>query len=322
MLVGAIVLFSTELCKKKRVSVLRQLVVDPSQGHSQSITLLDDDASGPLGVLGALGGVGRSDQQSPGPARAQGRAGTGVCHPMTTTLSESGSREPLGEFQDRIQGRTCLVLQYRWRRDRGVLARCGHDVMVFVFCCRDCVTDHRPQIQNTKYGRHWILLSETLQVSFLPLLRSAFSHCYTCIADGACWQPLLPLEAGQVWTRQQQRGSAHKFTSRGGVCPAISACRRRDHQRPVTWRRGPANHRRRPGPAADANGMWLALLSLFDVEGFPPSWAMLLSSSVAVSARRRRRAKSKKPHFYLVFLWPAGPRLVQEFPLIYPASPS
>ncbi len=92
---------------------------------------------------------------------------------------------------------------------------------------------------------------------------------------------------------------------RSGVCPAISACRRQDHQRPVTWRRGPANHRRRPGPAADANGMWLAVLSLFDVEGFPPSWVMLLSS-VALSGRRRK-AKSRIC-IRICILWPAWPR--------------
>lgn len=158
---------------------------------------------------------------------------------------------------------------------------------------RPQTTDHRPQRQScgTEYriGIHRGImatlpyLTNRIPLSFLPLLRWATSHCCACRIR-ACLH-----KAAAAGLRAQ----IHLCS---GVCPAISACRRRDHQRPVTWRRCPANHKRRPGPAADANGMWLAVLSLLNVEGLSAELG-----GVAVM-EGRRKAKSRICIRILIFL--------------------
>ena len=160
---------------------------------------------------------------------------------------------------------------------------------------RPQTTDHRPQRQScgTEYriGIHRGImatlpyLTNRIPLSFLPLLRWATSHCCACRIRACLHKAAAGAAAGL-------RAQIHL---RSGVCPAIPACRRRDHQRPVTWRRCPANHKRRPGPAAHANGMWLALLSLLKVEGLSAELgdvAVIAGSLSLWKGRRKQKAAS------------------------------
>ena len=98
-----------------------------------------------------------------GPAESgacQGRAGTGVCHPMTTTPSESGILDN-HSASSRIGSKDRLS----WDADDGeigrILARCGHDVIAsyWVFCLHYSILyieryriDHRPQTTDILCG--------------------------------------------------------------------------------------------------------------------------------------------------------------------------